>query len=186
MNTTSSVTIRPGHPADTDALVALNAEWQREQVPTLQHGFIEAALNQEAFLALIDQRQVVVAVDGSILVGYYLLNTVAPTGTHAAQRHKAEGLQRIGLLPAGPFGVGAQACLTRLYQGQGLRPRLLALLLEQLHGRYAWLFATIPHDNPRARRAHTNDGWQIVAEDVDLLYVWLPVPTAPEEIISAL
>ena len=48
---------------------------------------------------------------------------------------------------------------------------MLKKLVDNMKGKYDFLFATIAKDNPRAFKAHTRDGWTVVDEDKELFYV---------------
>ena len=67
--------------------------------------------------------------------------------------------------------VGAQAIVDVEFMGTGIRQLMLYKLIENMKGKFDYLFATIAKDNHRAFKAHTRDGWQILGEDDSLFYV---------------
>ena len=179
MNTSISpvFVVRAGQLPDVEQLVRLSNSLQRNQVTTTKHGFLGAGFGAETFTDLIACGQLVIGVVNEQVIGYYLLNTVSVDGVLASHHRIVEELKNENKMPAvARVGIGAQACILPLYQGQGLRPQMLDLLVQQLAGRFDYAFSTISKENTRAFNAHTKDGWQVMGEDDHYHYVVLPVP----------
>lgn len=168
-----STIIRNAAISDVEGLKLLNSKWQRTAVgDRIKDGFVGAAFSSETFQELISRKQIVVAVYGNIVVGYYLLNNYSQDGVIGQHKDMVKALQANGLLDTtARICTGAQAIVDSGYMGKGLRTAMLARLGENVKGRYDLLFATIAKDNPRALKAHTRDGWTSIGAEESLYYV---------------
>lgn len=161
---------------DIPALMKINYEYQREILEdNTKHGFLSAAFSVENIQTLIDKKEVVIGkFSHRKTIGYYLVNSVGRDGVLKKHQKIVEGLKKEGKLSANcSVGLGSQALVIREFQGTTLRKLMLDELVKQTMEKYDYLFSTISKENPRAFKAHTKDGWEVVGEDESTFHVVL-------------
>lgn len=161
---------------DIPALMSLNQQWQKSSLQDTGNGYVGAAFSNETFTELIKRRQVVVAYDGAILAGYYLLNDYSKEGIIGRHEDIVNELQASGVIAASlKIGIGAQTIVDTPYMGSGIGRAMLHELANAINGRFDELFGTIAKDNPRSLKAHTGMGFRIVGKEAGLYYVLYPL-----------
>jgi len=111
---------------------------------------------------------------GDEICGYYMVNNFSTNGVLAYHKTEVEKLKQSEVIDKNArVGVGTQAVLDKSVQGKGFRGQLLAALIEHVKHKYEFLFSSISKENPRAFRAHTDDGWYVVDENETVKFVLL-------------
>lgn len=171
--TSVDIEVRSATKNDLVYLVQLNQKFQKSILGNkIQDGYVGAAFSTETFLELINRNQIVVTQFQQRLVGYYLLNNFSKDGVigkHEDIVNELKSKQKIAKELS--ICVGAQAIVDNEFMGSGIRPLMLQRLAQNVQGKFDYLFATIAKDNPRAFKAHTRDGWEVVDEDNILYFV---------------
>lgn len=171
--TTINADIRDANQDDIPDLMKINHKWQKEVLgENTKNGFVGAAFSKGTFSELIRRRQVVIVRFGTAIIGYYLLNNFSKDGIIGKHEGFVNMLKKEGkIFRSEKVCVGAQAVVDSGFMGSGIRTLMLNKLVSNMKEKYSLLFATIAKDNPRAFKAHTRDGWDIVGEEEALYYV---------------
>lgn len=172
-NSTIDVTVRNATQNDIPNLMLLNQKWQKSVLgENIKDGFVGAAFSKETFAELIHRKQITVTDFDNKVIGYYLLNNFSKDGIIGRHEDFVTMLkQKDKISKSSNICVGAQAVVDTEFMGSGIRPLMLDTLVENMKGKYEYLFATIAKDNPRAFKAHTRDGWTVVDEEESMFYV---------------
>jgi|GEM_PF-3340446 len=171
------INIKQATLSDIDNLVALNTKWQLASLNgDTQKGFVGAAFSKEFFELLIERREVVVAYDGSKMVGYMLSVNHSDAGLLKVHKEEAEKLKANGiLLPTDHVAVGIQTAVELDYHGTGLISIIRNEFRDLLRDRYQYFFTTISKENIRSFTSATKFGWNLVGDDGHYHYLILPV-----------
>ena len=169
------VTIRDATTNDINAIAALNTKWQRAFVADINDGYIGAAFSIETIRQLTELGQITIAYHNETIAGYYLANNISKDGVIGRHEEIVASLKQQQIIPNHyNIIVGAQVVIDSPYMGSGIRRLMLEHLGDALADRYDYLFGTIAKDNVRACIAHPRDGWQIIGEEEELLYILYP------------
>jgi hypothetical protein len=137
-------------------------------------GFIRVVYNESDFHSIISDNAIVVAKYCDQIIGYYLLGH---SSNSQSLEYQKEALQKffVGNIRLSELRVacGAQAVLEKEFRGKGLTEKMLQLLIQQVCGKYDYLFSSITKHNLNAFKVHKNSGYLIVAEDDTKFFVCL-------------
>jgi hypothetical protein len=153
--------VRVSIPSDAEALLDLNRRWQREQLQTIENGFLSATFSLEVCRQVIGRRESVTALHGERIIGYYLLNPASKF----EPLHRCVTTKRIarGELPQDiRVGYSTQGVIEKEFQGSGLLPRMVEIFHDLLRNKYDMTVSTISIENPRSLRAHLKLGFEVV------------------------
>lgn len=169
------ITIRSATTNDINAISALNIKWQRASVADINDGYIGAAFTIETISQLIALKQISIASHNETVAGYYLANNISKDGVIGRHEEMIASLIQQQIIPTDyNIVTGAQVVVDTPYMGSGIRRLMLEHLANTLSFHYDYLFGTIAKDNHRACVAHPRDGWQIIGEEDELLYILYP------------
>jgi hypothetical protein len=171
------IDVRQATAADIDNLILLNAKWQLAVLNgDTQKGFVGAAFNKDFFELLINRREVIVAYDNDVLVGYMLSVNHSDAGLLKNHKEEAEKLKENGtLLPTDNVAIGIQTAVELPYHGTGLISIIRNEFRDLLRDRFQYFLTTISKDNIRSFTSATKFGWKKVAENDHYHYLTLVV-----------
>jgi len=170
----NNIIIRAAQLSDVDDLIRLNNKYLLNHLTEeqKQKGFVRVEYEREYLQQIITNKEIVVALDYDLVIGYYLIGRTSNNDRLVYQREKLllifndeKKIEKIG--------YGAQAVIEKEYRGNNLLQLMLNELIKQLNGKYEILFSSVTKINNSALKAHTAGGYKVLAEDDDKFYVGL-------------
>lgn len=137
-----------------------------------QKGFIRVEYNEEDIRRIIDNQEIVIALNDKSIVGYYLIGRTSQNNGLAYQLEKVTEIIKEPCL-IDKVGYGAQAIIETEYRGQNVLNLMLNGLIELLDNKYNILFSSVTKINGNALKAHTKGGYKLLDEDDTKYYVGL-------------
>jgi hypothetical protein len=147
-----------------DQIISLNRKYLITQLSNeqLQNGFIRIAYNREEFEIIIENKEIVIAVDNEMIVGYFLIGRMSGNPALEQQKNKAIDLINTFNISFDKIGFGCQVCIENEYRNIGLSRQLLNFLLTYLDVKYSYLLSTISNENLTSLQNSTKIGWEIL------------------------
>ena len=170
-----SIEIRLCLPDEIAQVVYINAQWQRNALGgNLKNGFVTGNLDVNYLQEVIDKNEIVVALDGTSVVGYAMLNDI----DHAPINHSKikEMLDKGYLSPNVKIGLGTQAAVKLNYHRKGITKAMLKELAFNIRDKYDIMVSSINIQNIKSLQAHKNKaGWKVYDEDQKNIYVFYKI-----------
>jgi len=166
----TSFKIRCADIGDIISLIDLNRRWQKTNLESLKNGFLSAEFGYDTFLALVQNKEIVIAeIEGNI-AGYYLVNNYSIDGILIRHQKMVDDLIAKSLIPINSkVGLGVQVLIDLNYQGIGLMDKMLHYLINLMAHKYEFLFSTISKENQKSLSAHIRSNWRVV-DEIDNIY----------------
>lgn len=136
-------------------------------------GFVRVRYSFEDIQKIIDEKEIVIAIHGDEVIGYYLIGKKSGNLLLGYQNERVASLSNRHKIPNCEIGYGAQAIIERRYRGMNLLSLMLEKLLELLNGKYQMLFSSVTKINGNALTAHLKGGYQILDVDDTKYFVGL-------------
>lgn len=136
-------------------------------------GFVRVRYSCEDIRKIIDEKEIVIAIQDDEVIGYYLIGKKSDNLLLQYQKEMVESLVERHKIPNCAIGFGAQAIIERQYRGMNLLSLMLEKLLELLNNKYQMLFSSVTKINANALSAHLKGGYQILDEDDTKYFVGL-------------
>ena len=157
-----------------DQILALNYKYLLSHLTDeqRQNGFVRVEYNKDDIKRIIDNREMVIALDDKTIIGYYL---IGKTSLNNGLNYQLEKVTEVFKEPflVDKVGYGAQAIIETAYRGQNVLNLMLDSLIALLGNRYNVLFSSVTKINGNALKAHTKGGYKLLDEDDTKYYVGL-------------
>jgi L-amino acid N-acyltransferase YncA len=127
-----------------------------------QNGFVRIAYESENLMEIINNKEIVIALDNNVVVGYYLIGKTSEIPTLNYQKNKAIYLCENHNIPFDSIGYGCQVCIDEEYRNKGLFKSMIENLSAIVGNKYSHLLCSISEDNNVSLKSHTNNGWQLI------------------------
>lgn len=157
-----------------DKILALNRKYLLTHLSNQEkeNSFIRIEYSKDDIKRIIDHREIVVALNDNVVIGYYLIGRKSQNPALAYQLKKVIEIFKEPNT-ADKVGYGAQAILEKNYRGGELLNRMLKKLIQELNNIYTVLFSSVTKINQGALKAHSKGGYKILDEDDTKYYVGL-------------
>lgn len=159
-----------------DGILALNRKYLITYLPTEEkrHGFVRVEYTYDDIKQIIDQKEVIIALNENTIIGYYLIGRKSRSKRLEYQAKKvAEIFKDADTIDQ--IGYGAQAIIEKEFRGGDLLNMMLLELIKALDHKYTFLFSSVTKINESAFRAHAKGGYEILSEDESKYYVGLSI-----------
>ena len=177
--TLEAPSIKLAIPSDVPELISLSESFSLANLgDDISFGYLLRLPNPDGWTRLIVQNNVVIAKVGGRLVGFYSVDHYDVMAASSEKSILAERrynvLMNIGLRDK-YVSFGAQNCVDKNFQGQGIRPLMLKYLKNYISNKYEYLFSVIMKNNYKSIKANGRDGWSIADCDEYSNYVLLKI-----------
>lgn len=129
---------------------------------TNPNGFVRIAYNKQQLMKLIQLNELVVAMDGFRLAGYYLVGRNSENEQLIYQQNKAKRLFDTHQIVESKVGYGCQVFIDPQYRSNGVFGLMLRELCKLVSSKYTHLLCSVSDANTSSLRAHDNNGWQLI------------------------
>lgn len=157
-----------------DQIIALNRKYLITQLSNneqLQNGFVRIAYNREELQLIIANKEIVIAVDNEMIVGYYLIGRKSGSPALAYQRNFALTINEG--MAINTIGYGCQVCIDESYRNNGLFAQMLQILVSQVKVKYNYLLCSVSNANLASLNTHLNNGWKTMGTIENTNYLLL-------------
>jgi hypothetical protein len=160
------MTIRLLNINEVGEVMRLNERFHFSNLDAVQrgNGFLRILYTQNDFEKILMNKEILVAIYDTAVVGYYLVGRTSNNPALDDQRKSAIALSRANAMAFDKVGYGCQVCIDLHYRKNGLYGQLLYELVNLVEDKYASLLCTISEENPISLRTHLANGWKIINE----------------------
>ncbi len=144
-----------------------------------QEGFVTAEYSLEFLQLLHNAGPSIIAVDGSLVVGYALVAIRAASLQHELLADLFEKIDNTNFkgsrLRSSNYVVAGQLCIHKDYRGMGLVQSMYAFYRECLSPEFDYCITDVASTNPRSLKAHQKTGFKVIdtlhfdGQDFDLI-----------------
>lgn len=128
----------------------------------ISSGFIRIKYDGFHLTKIIDEQEMVIALSGSMIIGYYLIGKKADNDKLKYQILKAKELVRKNESVAYKnIGYGCQVCINEGYRNQGVFDLMLNKLRGLVGEKYNYLLCSVSDTNVISLKRHLKSGWII-------------------------
>lgn len=113
---------------------------------------------------IINVNEIVIAVNGNDIIGYYLTCSAFETETIKKRKLIVDDLIKKAEIEDVRYSLLTQGVVDLPYMGQGIAKELLKHLKYLVRNKFDYLIGYIDAENIDAKAAHLKSGWVIFAE----------------------
>ena len=125
-----------------------------------QGGFVRIAYTSNEIKLIIDAKEIVVAFNGEIVVGYYLIGKKSNKDELHYQKNYASSLFDINQIQFDAIGYACQVCIDAEFRNQDLYKELLLALSKLVKNKYTYFLGIISPENKTSLIVNLKLGWK--------------------------
>ncbi|MFN8294590.1 MAG: hypothetical protein U0T69_00230 [Chitinophagales bacterium] len=127
-----------------------------------QGGFVRIEYNEEEIKRIIDNNEIVIALDDNNVIAYYLVGKKSESKSLLYQYNKAVDIAKQNNIPIEKIGYGCQVCIDENYRNNRLFSQMLGSITTIINEKYSHLLCSISNENSSSYKSHINNNWHIV------------------------
>ena len=142
-----------------------------------QGGSVRIAYASNEIKLIIDAKEIVVAFNGEIVVGYYLIGKKSNKDELHYQKKYTISLFDTNQIQFNAIGYACQVCINENYRNQNLFKDMLTYLTCIVKHKYHYLLCSISKTNNVSLTTHLKNGWKVLntfEEPLFLIYTTQP------------
>ena len=174
MNDRGGITVRLAVEEDIHLIMKMNKHWIADDINKIDKSY--GYLNVDAFvyddlMRIINNKEIVIALDGDVIAGYYLFDNFSNTAYLEKHKTVINTFMKEGVISKDKrISLRMQCVVDRSYQMNGLSKHMFSKLLLEVSSKYDLYFASVSIENPKYK-AHINIGWEAFKKVDDLLLI---------------
>jgi hypothetical protein len=127
-----------------------------------QNGFIKIEYNRDDLKQIIANKEIVIATNNNIVIGYYLIGNSASKTEHEIHRRLIKSLSNKFNVQIEKFGYGLQVVIDDKYRDFYTFKLMFKKLLDVNNSKYSYLIGYISDENEKSKRIHNLIGFNKV------------------------
>ena len=125
----------------------------------MNDGFIRVKYSKNELNRIIQNKEIIVAVEKDKVIGYYLIGRKSNATDLQHQIIKAKSFLDI---PLHKIGFGCQVCIDNDFRKKGLFNAMLSELKIIVKGKYSVLLCSVSENNISSLKVHIANEWQLI------------------------
>jgi len=134
-----------------------------------QKGFIRIKYSDDDIRRIIDNKEIVIALNNDSVIGYYLIGRTSQNNDLEYQKNKAANLFETHNILFDKVGYGCQVCIDEKFRNNGFFREMLNILFDVVKNKYSHMLCSISESNTASLKTHITNGWQLVDFN-DIIY----------------